>query len=113
MLGFNPGFEAGVVEKTAGKHAPFELTLTRNDGDQTLSGLTVQAPPGLSASLKGVAYCPEESLAALENPLYSGVAELSSPKCPASSQIGTAVSGRGRGHSSRLPLREGLPGRSL
>ena len=97
VLGFNPGFEAGVVDKTAGKHAPFELTLTRNDGDQTLSGLTVQAPPGLSASLKGVAYCPEESLAALENPLYSGVAELSSPKCPASSQIGTAVSGAGAG----------------
>ncbi len=97
VRGFDPGFEAGVVDKTAGKHAPFELKLTRNDGDQTLSGLTAQTPPGLSASLAGVTYCSEADLAALENPLYSGLAELGSPKCPSSSQIGTAVSGAGAG----------------
>jgi hypothetical protein len=97
VRGFDPGFEAGVTDKTASKHAPFELRLTRNDGTQNLSSLTVQTPPGFSATLAGVAYCPEEALAALENPLYSGVTELSSPKCPASSQIGTAVSGAGAG----------------
>jgi hypothetical protein len=111
VLGFNPGFEAGVTDKTAGRSASFQLRLTRSDGEQTLSGLTVKTPPGLSARLAGVPYCPEAALAAAELPTYSGLAELAAPICPASSQIGTAVTGAGAGtHPVYLPGKVYLAG---
>ncbi|HEV7400331.1 MAG TPA: hypothetical protein VGN84_08660, partial [Solirubrobacterales bacterium] len=56
---FNPGFEAASAGNTAGAHSPFALRLTRQDGDQFLSALNVTTPPGFSATLKGVPYCPE------------------------------------------------------
>jgi hypothetical protein len=111
VLGFNPGFEAGVTDKSAGQPAPFELRLTRSDGEQTLSGLTVKTPPGLSARLAGVAYCPDAALAAAELPTYSGLSELAAPICPASSLIGTAVTGAGAGtHPVYLPGKVYLAG---
>ncbi len=57
--GFVPGFTAGTVSNQAGAFSPFTLTLARQDGEQTLSGLSVKAPPGFSAILKGVERCGE------------------------------------------------------
>src|SRR5262249_2866659 len=65
--------------------------------DQNLTGLTVSTPPGFSASLRGVPYCPQSAIDQLANPLYSGLAELSSSACPLASQVGTAVAGAGAG----------------
>lgn len=110
LLGFDPGFEAGVTDKTAGRPAPFQLRLTRSDGEQTLAGLTVKTPPGLSARLAGVAYCPDAALAAAEL-TYSGLSELGAPICPASSLIGSAVTGAGAGtHPVYLPGKVYLAG---
>ena len=50
---FSPGFLAASVSNTTAAHTPFSLELTRPDGDQNLSGLTVTTPPGLSATLAG------------------------------------------------------------
>ena len=94
---FSPSFVAGSNDNTAGKHSSFGLRISREDGDQNLSGLTLEAPPGFLAKLKGVQYCPEASIAQLRDPALSGRAELASPTCPAASQIGTATSGVGAG----------------
>jgi hypothetical protein len=93
----NPGLQAGVANSTAGTHSPFSMTLSRNDGEQNLTGLTIATPPGFSASLRGVAYCPEPAIATLSSPSHTGVAELGSPACPGSSQIGTVTAGVGAG----------------
>ena len=94
---FNPGFEAASAGNTAGAHSSFSINLTRNDGDQNLTGLKVSTPPGFSATLKGVPYCPESAIAQLANPDYSGLAEQALSACPAASQIGSAVAGAGAG----------------
>ena len=77
---------------------PSALELTRNDGDQNLSGLSVTTPPGFSATLAGVPYCSDAAIAVAASPGYSGLAEEANPSCPAASQIGTAVTGAGAGN---------------
>ena len=94
---FSPHFQAVSLSHTAGAHSPFAFELTRNDGDQNLAGLTVRTPPGLSATLNGVSYCPSTALTAAAEPSYSGLQEEENPSCPASSQIGTAQIGAGAG----------------
>lgn len=94
---FAPNIRAGMENSTAGSASPFTFTLRRADGDQYLTGFKVQSPPGFTASLAGVAYCPEAALAKLNDPNYSGLAERNAPACPAGSQIGTVVAGAGPG----------------
>ena len=94
---FNPGFQANSQGNTAGAHSPFSIDLSRIDGDQELSSLTVTTPPGFTGTLAGIPYCPDATLSALEGDAYSGLAELQSPVCPAASQVGTAIVGAGAG----------------
>lgn len=94
---FGPSFRAVSEGSQAGAHVPFAVELSRPDGDQNLTGLTVTTPPGFSGTLKGVPYCPQAALDQLTNPLYSGLAETASASCPAASQIGTATVGSGAG----------------
>ena len=94
---FSPSIEAGVTDRTAGKHVPFVLRLTRPDGDQNLKELDATLPAGLSATLKGVPYCPEGALAALADSSYSGLDEIANPSCPAASQVGVVTAGAGAG----------------
>jgi Domain of unknown function DUF11 len=58
-LPFGPGFSAGTVTPSAAAFTPFVLSLTRNDREQGLSGLSMQLPKGLLGVLKGVPLCPE------------------------------------------------------
>jgi hypothetical protein len=94
---FAPSFEGGVTNRTAGKHVPFVLRLTRADGHQNLSGLDLKLPPGLAAKLKGIPYCPASALANLASSSYSGLAEIANPSCPAASLLGSVVAGAGSG----------------
>lgn len=94
---FHPAVAAGSEDNTSAVHSPFRLQLTRNDGEQNLAAVNVTAPPGFSATLKGVPYCPESALGLLGQLSYSGLAERTSPACPAASQIGTVVTGEGAG----------------
>lgn len=93
---FSPSMEAGVEDNTAGLHSPFVLNLRRDDGDQNLSELTVKAPPGLTATLRGIPYCPQDAIDRVSDPLFSGLAEQAAPACPAS-QVGTVVASAGAG----------------
>jgi hypothetical protein len=94
---FGPDFQAGVADKSAGRHTLFTLDLTREDGDQNLAGLTVTTPPGFAATLAGIPYCSEAALSQLAGATYSGFAEMASSTCPARSQIGTVIAGAGAG----------------
>ncbi len=97
VRGFQPGFTASSSGNTAGAHSPFTIQISRNDGDQTLSGVQIATPPGFSATLAGIPYCPEAAIAKAGAGGYSGVAELAEPSCPAASQVGTSVAGAGAG----------------
>ena len=94
---FNPGFQASSVNSVPGAHTPFFFDLTRSDGDQNLSGLTLTTPPGFSATLAGIPYCSDHSLEEAADPSYGGLQEEVSPSCPQASQIGTATIGAGAG----------------
>ena len=65
----------------------FTLLLSREDGDQYLGHLNFTMPPGLTANLQGVTYCPEADIAAAAS--TAGRTEQADPSCPASSEIGT------------------------
>jgi hypothetical protein len=58
-LGFSPGFLAQGENTQAGAFTPFEVEITRPDGQQALSGVTVSLPPGVAALLSTVTPCQE------------------------------------------------------
>lgn len=80
---FSPGFEAGVVNPVAGKSSPFNVKLTRGDGDQQFKGLTVYTPAGLLGRIASVIPCSN--------------ADANAGTCPGGSLIGTATVGAGAG----------------
>ena len=90
-----PNFEAGSESPLAGAFSPFVVRLSRADGSQQFSSLTVTPPPGLLGSLAGIPYCPDEALAVAA--AKSGTAEREVPSCPQASQIGSVVVGAGAG----------------
>jgi hypothetical protein len=92
---FTPTLEAGTSDATAGAFSSFDLKLNREDGDQDLGKLNFTMPPGLSANLHGVTYCPEADIEAAKK--TPGRTELADPSCPASSQIGTTNVAAGPG----------------
>ena len=94
---FNPSLYTGVTDNTAGAHTRFLLDLKRNDGDQFLSELSATTPPGFTATLAGVPYCPESAIRTASDPTYSGLAEEANPSCPPASQVGIASTGVGAG----------------
>jgi len=92
---FAPGFTAGSVDNTAGEFSPFTMRLTRADGEQDITRFDAVLPDGLTGKIAGIPQCPEAALAAAA--AKSGRAELASPSCPASSQIGRVLVGAGVG----------------
>jgi hypothetical protein len=58
-LPFAPSFESGSTNLQAGAFSPFTLTMSRPDGNQTLSRIEMQMPPGLLGTLSHVKLCGE------------------------------------------------------
>jgi len=83
--GFSPKLSGGTVNPAAGSFSALITSLTRESGEENVSGLDVTLPPGLLARLAGV-------------PLCTGSAAQSG-NCPAGSQIGTVTVASGPGPS--------------
>jgi hypothetical protein len=94
---FALGFGARTAKPAAGAFSPVHMSIARTDGNQELKGVDVTLPPGLTAKLAGVRYCPPPALAAAA--ANSGVAEAAASSCPASSLIGRADIRAGSGPS--------------
>ncbi len=95
VSGFAPALSAGTVSPQAGAFSPFTLSLSRNDSEEGLGGLTVSLPTGLLGRIAGIAECSDAQVAAAA--ASSGAAEQSSPSCPSSSQLGTVTTATGPG----------------
>ncbi|MGH9121425.1 MAG: hypothetical protein ACRDYC_05695, partial [Acidimicrobiales bacterium] len=94
-LPFHPGFEAGSVNNAAGAYSPFNLRLTRQDGEQDMTKFSTTLPPGVVGKIAGVSKCPQANVEAAKR--TTGRAQLASPSCPASSLIGRTLTGAGVG----------------
>lgn len=92
-----PTLKAGLSNTNAGESSPFVVALSRNDGTQRFNGLSMTLPPGLTASLKGVAYCPDPVLSSIPTAEGTGAAEIANPSCPAASRLGSVSVGAGAG----------------
>jgi hypothetical protein len=80
---FAPAFAASTLSNQAGGYSTFRVTFSREDADQYLGGVSVTAPPGLSANLSAVPLCPEPQAA--------------QGTCPAASLIGEETAAAGPG----------------
>jgi hypothetical protein len=58
-LPFSPELTAGSLNIQAGAFTPFTTTMSRSDGQQSLRGIVLHMPPGLSGLLTGVKLCGE------------------------------------------------------
>jgi hypothetical protein len=82
-LPFSPGFDAQATNTTAGAFSTFALEITRPDGDQAVSGLTLHLPPGAAGMLSAVKQCPEP--------------QASQGTCGPESEVGHAIESSGLG----------------
>ncbi len=60
---FALSFQAGSASTQAGAFTQFQLGLTKPDGDQALSGLSLHLPAGVAAQLSSATPCPEPQAA--------------------------------------------------
>ena len=80
---FQPSFGATTGSPASGAYTRFTAQIGRDDGDQYLSGVRVDTPPGLAAKIKGVEQCAD--------------AAANAGACPAASRIGTVTTLAGAG----------------
>jgi hypothetical protein len=92
---FGPSFDTNGSNPKGGAFTQFATNIGRNDGNQELKGVDVILPPGLTAKLAGVRYCPASAIAATA--ANSGAAEAANPTCPDKSLVGSAVVSAGSG----------------
>lgn len=94
---FSPGFRAVGAGSGGGAHSPFSIYVTRADGEQNLSSVAVKTPPGFSATLKGIPYCSDAAIQAIEAESWTGEDERHGSKCPAASRVGVSWAAAGAG----------------
>jgi hypothetical protein len=58
-LPFDPSLTTGSLNIQAGAFTPFTMTMSREDGNQTLDGVQLKMPPGLLGTLSSVKLCGE------------------------------------------------------
>jgi len=94
-LPFTPSLTGGTSSNQAGAYSPFQMRVTRSDGQQPITRLDSVLPPGVVGKIAGVDRCSDAAIAATR--AKSGRAEIASPSCPVSSRIGTIKAGAGIG----------------
>jgi hypothetical protein len=94
-LPFAPTLTAGTTNINAGAFSPFTMTLSRQDGEQSLSTVALTMPPGLAGILAGIPLC--------------GEAQAATGSCPAASQLGHVTIQAGVGGSPITLPQPGKP----
>jgi uncharacterized repeat protein (TIGR01451 family) len=94
---FHPRFEAGSLNNNAKSYSPFNMRLTRADGEQDMTKFSSILPPGVLGKLAGISKCPDSAIAVART--KTGRQEKASPSCPANSLIGHTIAGAGVGDS--------------
>jgi uncharacterized repeat protein (TIGR01451 family) len=92
---FNPQVTAYPLHGNAGAYSPLYLKITRNDGEQEITGFASQFPAGLTGNLSGVEKCSEAQVEAARR--ATGIEEEASPSCPKGSEIGYSIAEAGVG----------------
>ncbi len=92
---FNPGVTSYPVHPNAGAYSPLYLKISRQDGEQEITGFSTTFPLGLVANLNGVAKCGEAEVARARQ--QTGVQAETEPACPAGSEIGYSIAEAGVG----------------
>jgi hypothetical protein len=92
---FDPGASAGTEDNDAGSYSPLDVRITRNDGEQEITGFASQLPAGATANLTGVPFCSEAEIQLARE--KTGHEEEADPACPAASEIGHTLVGAGVG----------------
>jgi hypothetical protein len=98
---FRPGLSAGTTNNAAKTYSPFNVRLSRKDGEQEFTNFSIKLPPGVIGKLAGLGICPDFAIAAARARTgpHGAQEELDSPSCPASSEIGRTLAGSGVGTS--------------
>jgi hypothetical protein len=98
---FKPGLIAGSINNAAGRFSPFNVRLFRSDNEQEFTRFSIKLPPGITAKLAGIPYCPDAgvALAKSRTGIHGAQEELNSPSCPAASEIGHSLAGAGVGQA--------------
>ena len=96
---FHPNLSAGTINNAAGRYSPFNLRLTRTDGEQEFTHFSIKLPPGVSGKLAGIPLCSDGAIAAAKarTGRNGGAEELEHPSCPGASQVGRTLVGAGVG----------------
>lgn len=83
---FAPAFTAAPGTAQARAFTPFSVHIARPDGQQELKRVDITLPPGATAKLAGVPYCPPADIAAAR--ASTGADEKAKASCPADSEVG-------------------------
>lgn len=92
---FDPAFSAGSTNNNASAYSPFDLRITRGDGEQAITRFDSVLPPGVVGKIAGLERCSEAAITTAAQ--KSGAQELAQSSCPAGSQIGSVLAGAGVG----------------
>jgi hypothetical protein len=92
---FSPMVVSGDLNGAAGSYSPFYLRITRQDGEQEITGFSTTLPPGLTGNLSGIPFCPEADIEAAR--AQTGAEAEEHPACPAASEVGHTIVGAGVG----------------
>jgi hypothetical protein len=96
---FHPNLTAGTTNNAAGSFSPFNVHLTRTDGEQEFTNFSIKLPPGVAGKLAGIPFCSEAQIARAISRTgpHGGQEEIDDPSCPAASQVGRTLAGAGVG----------------
>jgi hypothetical protein len=92
---FTPAFLAHPNTSKVATFTPYQLVISRGEGQQEIKGFNITLPPGATAKLAGVPYCQAKEYSAAEG--KTGAAEAGKPSCSKESQIGVAAIQSGTG----------------
>jgi hypothetical protein len=92
---FKPQVVSGTQNNDGSSYSPFYLRILREDGEQEITKFTTVLPPGLTANLSGIPFCPDAQIERARQ--ATGREELSEPSCPSASEIGHTLVGAGVG----------------